>query len=117
MFETSFPDIAQDGADLAPAQQSELRAFDWAELCARISASSELRRVVVAARRDGSFEGFACHPEPHSRPQFAGSGEHLSNGKRAVNLDVSIYGKAPAAKTLHVNQTKTLSGRNGDGQD
>ena len=105
MYETSFPkdgcEPGQHVAPFAPAQDGELRAFDWGELCARIAATRDLRRIVISARRDGGFENFAAvsdasetGDEGSGKSDKPVPGQDEANGKRAVNPTVSTYRKA-----------------------
>lgn len=72
MFETNMSSIHPAAAP----EGAELRAFDWAELTARLAAARDLRQVVVHRRghASASFDQWA-----------AGDIAARSNGKLIVN--------------------------------
>lgn len=65
---------------------AELRAFDWAELAARLAAARDLRSVTVRRREHAcaSFNRLA-----------AGSFSAGANGKRDINPNGLGHGKSP----------------------
>lgn len=99
---------AQRFGDLAGDAQGEaLRAFDWPELVARIGAAQDLRTIVGrGVSKDGAaggFAGFAALERAPGEPSGA-------NGKRPVNRDVSIYGKAGSARDGAIGKAQTGDG-------
>ena len=95
MFETKFSETPSSRAAPSGSQTGELRAFDWAELCARIAASSELRRVVASARNTGGFADFTAESVLRKRAN--------ENYERAINLDASKNYKPCSAKQSGTN--------------
>ena len=86
MFEGKPPRTA-DAFPLGEPQDGEtLRPLDWGDLVARLSAARELR---------GSFAGRAAGSDASFDAGSARCVAALHNGKHAVNLEDSSYGKGP----------------------
>lgn len=79
-----------------------LRAMTWHELCARIAAVQDLRRVVASANAGeeaistGSFHGRAARIIASG---FSGVPAHLAEGEGFVNPTSSANGKAQFGTT------------------
>lgn len=82
MFEANISSLKP----ASPGEGAELRAFDWAELTARLAAARDLRGVVVRRRNheSASFDRLAASV-------IAGS----PKGKRGINPNGLGHGKSP----------------------
>lgn len=89
MFETNIPSMRP----AATPEGAELRAFDWAELTARLAAARDLRQV-AARRRDHAGASFD--------QLVAGGIAAQDNDKRAVNPNALARGKGRCGNTPEV---------------
>jgi len=90
------------GAEFATDFGSGLRPMSWHELCARIAAVQDLRRVMASISSDevsistGSFHGQAARIIASG---FSGVPAHSAEGEGIVNPTSSANGKAKFGTT------------------
>ena len=90
MFESKLIPVGAAQAE----ETGALRAFEWGELVARLSAARDMRGVFAAARSDSqaSFAGGAARAlAPGESAEWGGKG--------SVNPDALGAGKGPGATT------------------
>jgi len=93
---------AGSGAEIGIGHAAGLRPMSWHELCARIAAVQDLRRVMASISSDevsistGSFHGQAARIIASG---FSGVPAHLAEGEGIVNPTSSANGKAKFGTT------------------
>ena len=91
-----------------------LRAMTWHELCARIAAVQDLRRVVASANAGGdtistgSFHGRAAQI---IASEFSGVPAHSAEGEGLVNPTSSANGKAQFGTTTTTDDRAAVGPR------